>query len=184
MVEHPDGHPLLLVALDVTHEARDRRVHGQDDPGLAGQLPEALGPRVVHPEATLEIDLAGVVATLEEELDRRLGGIAGGDAGRAESDRRHGPSVPSDPGSTFSPWPSDLPASSFSSSTSISGSPTSGARPAASTSGISTSSPPFFAPPTARATATPSPRTHQAPSAVTTGTRSRRGSLLLSRIRS
>src|SRR5918995_1432797 len=174
MVEHSDGHPLLLVTLDVAHEACDRRVHGQGDPDLTGQLPEALGPGIIHPEAALEIDLAGVVAALEQELDRRLGGVARGDARRAESGRRHRSSVPSDPGSTFSPWPSDPPASSFSSSTSISGSPTSGARPAASTSGISTSSRPSFAPPTARATATPSPRTHQAPSAVTTGTRSRR----------
>ena len=59
VVEHPDRHPVLLVALDLAEEAGERRVHGEDDPGLAGELAEPLGPRVVHPEPALEVDLAG-----------------------------------------------------------------------------------------------------------------------------
>ena len=48
-------------------------MHGEDDPGVAGELAEALGPRVVHPEPALEVDLAGRVAALEQELDRASG---------------------------------------------------------------------------------------------------------------
>jgi hypothetical protein len=73
MVEHPDRHPLLLVALDVAHEAGDRSVDGEHDAGLARELPEASGPRVVHPELLLEVDLAGGVAALEQQLDGGLG---------------------------------------------------------------------------------------------------------------
>ena len=83
VVEHPDGHVQLLAALGVTHEAGDRRVDREDDAGLAGQLAEALGPRVVHPELPLEVDLAGREAALLEELDRLLGALARRDAGRA-----------------------------------------------------------------------------------------------------
>src|SRR5205814_1863520 len=56
VVEHPDRHPVLLVALDVAEEARQRRVHREDDLRVAGELAEALRPRVVHPEAALEVD--------------------------------------------------------------------------------------------------------------------------------
>ena len=35
VVEHPDRHPLLLAALDVPHEAGDRRVDGERDAGVA-----------------------------------------------------------------------------------------------------------------------------------------------------
>ena len=59
----------------VPHEAEERRVHGERHVVLARHLPEPLGPRVVHPEARLEVDFAGVVALLEQELDRRLGAL-------------------------------------------------------------------------------------------------------------
>jgi len=58
MVEHADRHVQLLAALRVPHEAGDRCVHRQGDVLLTAELPEALGKRVVHPESTLEVDLA------------------------------------------------------------------------------------------------------------------------------
>ena len=60
VVEHPDRHPVLLVALDMAHEACDRRVDGEAMSALARELAEPLGPWVVHPEAALEVDLAGL----------------------------------------------------------------------------------------------------------------------------
>ncbi len=63
----------------------DRRVDGERDVGLARELAEALGPRIVHPEPALEVDLAGRVAALQQELDGRLGALAGGHAGRADA---------------------------------------------------------------------------------------------------
>ena len=93
VVEHPDRHPELLVALDVAHEAGDRRVHREHDARLAGELAEALGPRVVHPEPALEVDLAGAVAALEQQLDRRLRALARRNARRAESKLSHPASV-------------------------------------------------------------------------------------------
>ena len=51
--------------------ASERRVHREDDVACARQLAEPLGPRVVQPEAALEVDLAGGVAALDEQLDRR-----------------------------------------------------------------------------------------------------------------
>ena len=89
VIEHPHGHPLLLVALDVTHEARDRRVHGERDPGLARQLPEFFGPRVVHPEAAFEVDLAGGVLALLEDPDRLRRRLAGRDTGGAKAEFRY-----------------------------------------------------------------------------------------------
>ena len=83
MVEHPDRHPVLAVALDVAHEAGDRRVHRERDPAPPRELAELLGPGVVHPEAALEIDLAGGVAALAQDLDRFLGALARRDASRA-----------------------------------------------------------------------------------------------------
>ena len=44
VVEHPDRHPLLLVALDVAHEAGDRRVHREDDPSLARRARRSARP--------------------------------------------------------------------------------------------------------------------------------------------
>ena len=64
------------LGLEVSHEAEQRRVHGESDVVLSSQLAEALGERVVHPEAALEVDLARRVAPLENELDRLLGGVA------------------------------------------------------------------------------------------------------------
>jgi len=64
VVEHPGRHVQLLAALRVAHEARDRRVHRQDDLRLARELAELRGPVVVHPELALEVDLAGVEAEL------------------------------------------------------------------------------------------------------------------------
>ena len=72
VVEHPGRHPVLAVALDVAHEAGDRRVHRERDPPLARELPELLGPRVVHPEPGLEVDLVRRVAALAQQLDRLL----------------------------------------------------------------------------------------------------------------
>jgi hypothetical protein len=72
VVEHPDRHVQLLAALGVAHEAGDRRVDAEDDAPRAGELAEPRRERVVHPEPLLEVDLAGGVAALDEELDRRL----------------------------------------------------------------------------------------------------------------
>ena len=89
VVEHARGHVVLLVALEVAHEAGDRRVDGERDVVLPGELAEALGPRVVHPELALEVDLAGVVAPLEEQRHGLLGAFARGNAGRADAGLRH-----------------------------------------------------------------------------------------------
>src|SRR5215211_1536450 len=102
VVEHPHRHPLLLVPLDVAHEARDRRMDRQRHPGLAGELAESLGPGIVHPEPAFEVDLVCRVTALEQELDCGLRRLPGGHAGRSETDCRHDPSVPSDTVSTFS----------------------------------------------------------------------------------
>jgi hypothetical protein len=66
VVEHPDRHPVLLVPLDVAHEAGDRCVNGEHDRVLTGQLAEPRRPFVVHPELALEVHLAGGVTTLEQ----------------------------------------------------------------------------------------------------------------------
>src|SRR5262249_21128654 len=62
--------------LEVAHEAEQRRVDGERDVVLACQLAEVLGERVVHPEAALEVDLAGRVSAFDEELDGFFGGLA------------------------------------------------------------------------------------------------------------
>ena len=60
VVEHPDRHVQLLAALGVAHEAGDRRVHREHDAALArASSPNARREVVVHPEAALEVDLAG-----------------------------------------------------------------------------------------------------------------------------
>ncbi len=89
VVEHAHGHVELLAALGVAHEARQRCVHGQREVVLAGELAEPPGEVVVHPEACLEVDLAGGVAALEEQLDRPLGAVLGRHAGRPEADFAH-----------------------------------------------------------------------------------------------
>ena len=59
--------------LEVSHEAEERGVDGQSDVVLTRELAEPLGEGVVHPEPALEVDLAGGVAPLQEDLDRLLG---------------------------------------------------------------------------------------------------------------
>ena len=98
VVEHPDRHVVLLAELGVAHEAGERRVQREGDPGVPGRLAEPLGPRVVHPEAAREVDLDRGVAALDENRDGFLGAFARGNAGRAEAKRAmcatlaHGPS--------------------------------------------------------------------------------------------
>ena len=70
VVEHPGRHPVLAVSLQVAHEPGDRRVDGEDDLPPAGELPELLGPRVVHPEARREVDLVRGVSPLSQQVDR------------------------------------------------------------------------------------------------------------------
>ena len=84
VIEHSDSHVQLLAALGVTHEAGDWRMHGQCNVMLPGKLSELLRKLVVHPEAALEVDLAGGQLPLEQRGDRRLGGFTGRHAGRAE----------------------------------------------------------------------------------------------------
>ena len=87
-VERAEG-LLRLPLVWVTRECEQRRVHGQGDVVLLGHLAQPLGPRVVHPETALEVELAGGVATLEQELDRLLRRLAGRAACRADADRSH-----------------------------------------------------------------------------------------------
>ena len=90
VVEHPGRHPVLAVALDVAHEPGDRRVHRERDPPLARELPELLGPRVVHPEAGLEVDLAGRVPALDGGVRRpALGAFPRRHPRRAKSELSH-----------------------------------------------------------------------------------------------
>ncbi len=86
VVEHADRHVQLLAALGVAHEARERRVDGERDVVLAGELAEPRGEVVVHPEARLEVDLAGGVAALQE----RARPPARGSPGRARGPARSG----------------------------------------------------------------------------------------------
>src|SRR3989442_1216813 len=89
VIEHADRHSLLLVSFEMAHEAGERSVDGEGDPGLSGELPELLRPRVVHPEAALEVDLAGRVAPVEEELDRLRRALARGNPGWSEPKKAH-----------------------------------------------------------------------------------------------
>ena len=94
-VERADrGRELPAARLEVPHEPEQRCMHGEGDVVLAGLLSEPLGPGVVHPEAALEIDLAGVVAALEQRGDRRLRALAARDARRAEPNPSHPPTLP------------------------------------------------------------------------------------------
>ena len=83
-VERADGGRELAAArLEVPHEAEERRVDRERHVGLAGRLAEPLGPRVVHPEAALEVDLARVVAALEQRASTaRCGSSRAGMPGR------------------------------------------------------------------------------------------------------
>ncbi len=89
VIEHADGHVELLPALGVAHEAGQRGMHRERDAVLAGQLAEPRGEVVVHPEPRLEVDLAGRVAALDEQLDRPLGAFLGRHAGRPEANFAH-----------------------------------------------------------------------------------------------
>jgi len=90
MVEHSDRHVQLAPTLGVSHESGDRRVDGQHDLVLARECAEALSPVVIHPELALEVDFAGRVAALEQEVDRGFGALAGRHARRPEADPSHG----------------------------------------------------------------------------------------------
>src|SRR5262249_11145503 len=94
VVEHPDRHAVLLVSLDVAEEACDRRVHGQRDVRLAGQLAEPLRELVVHPELPLEVELAGRVAALEDRADGVLRALRGRAARWPDADGAHRRSLP------------------------------------------------------------------------------------------
>src|SRR5215210_3915768 len=93
VVEHAHGHVELLATLGVAHEASDGCMDGKDDAGVASQLAEPLGPGIVHPELPLEVDLAGGVTVLLEDLDRLLRALARGQPSRAEVELGHVPKV-------------------------------------------------------------------------------------------
>ena len=109
VVEHARRHPVLAVALDVAHEAGDRRVDGERDPVPPRELPELLRPGVLHPEPGLEVDLACRVPALAKELDRLSRRFARRHTGRPESELSHGVNVTqvlsSDRGPTLSVMP-------------------------------------------------------------------------------
>ena len=83
MVEHPDRHVELFSAFGVSHEAGDRRMDGQGDVMLRGELTELPGKLVVHPEPSLEIDLAGGEPAGEQRVDRCARRVAARHARRA-----------------------------------------------------------------------------------------------------
>src|SRR4026208_751157 len=66
---------------------RDGSVDRERDLVLLRELTEASGPFQLglHPEATLEVDLAGGVAALEEKVDRGLRAFPAGHARWAEA---------------------------------------------------------------------------------------------------
>src|SRR4029450_12010606 len=153
MVDHAERTLALSVVLrEVAENRGDRGMDREGDLVLLRELSEAPGPFPfrLHPEAALEVDLTGRIAPLDEELDGGFRAFPAGHACRAEADfhvvRRQGYGLRA--------WPSDPHASSYSSWTSTSASPTSGARPAAWANGISRWSRRSSAPRTARATAT------------------------------
>ena len=57
--------------------------------GVARQLAEPLRERVVHPEPSLAVDLAGGVAALDEEPNGVLGALVRRHARRADADPGH-----------------------------------------------------------------------------------------------
>ena len=90
MVEHPDRHLVLAaVRLDVTQKGGQRRVNRQADSRLASGLAQAPGEVPVHPEPIAEVDLARLVATVDQLLYRRLWALARGQAPRADVNGRH-----------------------------------------------------------------------------------------------
>src|ERR671923_642386 len=97
VVEHPDRHPVLLVLLRPPDDGEQGSVHRQDDSRLARKLAEAPGEVPIHPELALEVDLAGVIATLTQQLDGLLGRLPGGQVGGTEAQCAHGPQSRSRP---------------------------------------------------------------------------------------
>src|SRR5204862_7963614 len=97
VVEHPDRQVELLAALGMAHEAGDRRVDGERDVVLARELAEPGGEVIVHPEAPLEVDLAGGVAALDEDLDRRFRALLRRHPRRAEVELAHTPQATARP---------------------------------------------------------------------------------------
>src|SRR5438552_15799574 len=90
MVEHPDRHLVLAaVRLDVTQKGGERRVNRQAESRLAGSLAQAPSEVPVHPEPIAEIDLTGVVAALDQPLNRRLWALARGQPAGADMNGRH-----------------------------------------------------------------------------------------------
>src|SRR5207249_10335262 len=77
VVEHADRHLMLAAStLDVTHEAGEWRVDRETDRGLASDLAQTPGEIPVHPETIAEVDLARVIAALNQLLHGRFGAIA------------------------------------------------------------------------------------------------------------
>ncbi len=87
-VERAEG-LLCLLLVGMAREGEERRVHRERDLVLLSDLRESLRPRVVHPEPALEVELAGGVTALEQDLDRSLGRLPRGATRRAETDRSH-----------------------------------------------------------------------------------------------
>ncbi len=73
VVEHTHRALVLRPSIDVAEERCKRRMDRENDPALRGELAQPHGELLLHPEATLEVELAGRVRALDEELDRRLG---------------------------------------------------------------------------------------------------------------
>src|SRR4029079_17511805 len=80
---------LALLLVGVAGEGEERRVERERDGVLSRDGRQALGPWVVHPEPALEVELAGGVAALEQELDGSLRRLPRGATRRAEPDRSH-----------------------------------------------------------------------------------------------
>ena len=90
VVQHPDRHLVLAAsALDVPHEAGERRVDRETDRGLASDLAQTPSEIPVHPETIAEVDLTGVVAAPKQFFHRRLGAIARGQPSWAEMNGGH-----------------------------------------------------------------------------------------------
>ena len=89
-VERADGgRELSSGGLDVAHEPEERSVHRQRHVGGAGGRAESLGPGIVHPEPALEVDLARVVAALEQNRDRPLRVVARRNPRQADTNTPH-----------------------------------------------------------------------------------------------
>jgi len=70
VVQHPDRHLMLAAAaLDVTHEAGERRVDRETDRGLASDLAQTSSEVPVHPEPIAEVDLARVISAPNQLLN-------------------------------------------------------------------------------------------------------------------